>query len=90
MAGFFYILFASCVQVFHIIGLIYPLFLNKETLYKELEAEIWSRFLRNSENIFDINIIVIIRMLSCPDPAHSAPQTLAELNGLRPLKVGLP
>ena len=37
---FFYNLFASCVQVFHIISVIYTLFFNKEPLYRELEAEI--------------------------------------------------
>ena len=34
---FFYNLFTSFIQVFHIISLIYTLFFNKEPLYKELQ-----------------------------------------------------
>ena len=41
MTDFFYNLFADCVQLFYIISLICKLFVNKESLYKELEAEIW-------------------------------------------------
>ena len=37
---FFYKLFASCVQVFHIISMKYTLFFIKEQLYKEIETVI--------------------------------------------------